>query len=83
MVTLLETWQKANEELVRLFAEKRVILADSTRLKIQGIMHELALSSFRAGHASGSDLRAKQITDICGAVLRDGAAAEVLGPSGE
>jgi len=83
MATLLESWQKANDEMIRLFAEKRLILAGSTRLKIQGIMHELALEAFRAGHESGSDLRARQITEICGAVLREEVAGQVPGQSGE
>jgi len=71
MATLLESWQKANDDLTRLFAERKVQLASSTKLKIQQVMHELALAAFRTGHESGSDLRARQITEICGAVLKE------------
>jgi hypothetical protein len=82
MVTLLESWQKANDDLTRLLAERRVIVAASTKLKIQGIMHDLALVAFRTGHEAGSALRAKQITDICGAVLRETLSAEQPGEPG-
>lgn len=71
MDTLLGAWQKANDDMARLFAEKRIILTPSTRLKAQQIMHDLALTAFRVGHDAGSALRAQQIVDICGAALRE------------
>ena len=76
MATLLEIWQKANTELIRLFSKERLIVPDSIRLKIQGVMHELALAAFRTGHESGSELRAKQIAEICGSVMRESSKKE-------
>ena len=69
MENLLECFNTARDSFTRLLLDHKIIMSSQVKLKVDQILHDCALNSFRVGHVAGSELRAKQISEICGQVF--------------